>query len=231
MEKIYGYKKSDVLGLIEYLKLKGEGSLSKAFEGYANLTGKAKGTVRNLYYAVAKTSRTDNDFCQKYLDGKPLDVGEIVEFSDVEESELIKEILIKRNDGRSVRSVINELALGDAKLALRYQNKFRSAIKNKPELINEIIESLKKEGVSVKYPEKRKPLDNVSVSHIETLKTEINDLFERVALKVKYENKCLKERVYALENENLRLKKFIHGETFADALGYFGSRGGQDVLN
>ena len=231
MEKIYGYKKSDVLGLIEYLKRSEGVSLSKAFEGYANLTGKAKGTVRNLYYAVAKTSRTDEEFCQKYLGGKPLDVGEIVEFTDAEEAELIREILIKRKGGKSIRNVINQLASGDAKLALRYQNKFRNALKNKPELIKKVVENLKKEGVEVSLPEKRKETDNISSSQIERLKKEINDLFERVTLKVKYENKCLKERVYALENENTRLKKFIQGGVLPDALGFFGGRGGQDVIN
>ena len=50
-------------------------------------------------------------------------------------------------------------------------------------------------------------------------------------LKVKYENKRLKERICVLENENLRLKKFIAGGTFPDTLGFFGTRGGQDIIN
>lgn len=54
MDKIYGFKQKDVEKLIKYLDGKQGGSLSKAFEEFAAATGKSKGTVRNMYYAVAK---------------------------------------------------------------------------------------------------------------------------------------------------------------------------------
>jgi hypothetical protein len=67
MEKIYGYKEKDVIGLAEFLKKKGTLNLSETFVEYGRENGKAKGTVRNLYYALAKRSNFDKEFCQNTL--------------------------------------------------------------------------------------------------------------------------------------------------------------------
>ncbi|MBQ7348428.1 MAG: hypothetical protein IJW47_00395 [Clostridia bacterium] len=230
MTKIYGYKESDVIGLAEFLQGRKGESLSKSFRDYGELNGKAKGTVRNLYYALAKMSKTDKDFCDRYLSGKPLSVGKIVEFSDDEERELIKKILLGLKEHRSVRGAISELSGGDAKLSLRYQNKFRNALKNKQKLLKEIIEELEEQGHKVVLPKSQKE-STVSDTQIAKLKKEINDLFERVGEKLKSENRYLKERVLALENENLRLKRFISAGAPVDALAFFKDRGGQDMLN
>jgi hypothetical protein len=66
MEKIYGYKEKDVFALANFIKEKGELPLSTLFERFGAINGKAKGTVRNLYYALAKKSNADKEFCQKY---------------------------------------------------------------------------------------------------------------------------------------------------------------------
>ena len=123
MEKIYGYKSCDIEGLIECLKQNENAPLSKVFEIYADKTGKSKGTIRNLYYALVKASCQDEDFCQKYLGGNTLSVQKIAPFSDDEEYKLVKEILLECEQGKSVRSVILKMAGGDARLALRYQNR------------------------------------------------------------------------------------------------------------
>ena len=230
MNKIYGYKTKDVEGLIECLKDSKNQSLSKIFEQYALKTGKSKGTVRNLYYALAKASKQDQEFCDAYLGGKQLSVNQIVEFSKDEEENLVEQILLEKARGKSVRGAIMERANGDAKLALRYQNKFRNALKNKTELVNKTVEKLKKQGNDVQpllYKDKRA----VSDEQMFSLKKEINALFERVALKVKCENERLKDRIIALENENMRLRRFIQGESFNDALGFFSGQGGKDMLN
>ena len=51
-----------------------------------------------------------------------------------------------------------------------------------------------------------------------------------MSIKLKNENKLLKERVLALENENMRLLRFIKGDN-SDALCYFSSRGDKGMLN
>ena len=57
MEGIYGYKEKDVIGLAKFIDERKGQSLSKTFESYAVISGKAKGTVRNLYYGILKENR------------------------------------------------------------------------------------------------------------------------------------------------------------------------------
>ena len=96
MDKMYGFKEKDVIGLAELIKNRGSKSLSDVFNEYGLINGKAKGTVRNLYYALAKKSITDTEFCKKYLDGKPLEVNPIIQFDIEQERELIKKIILAK---------------------------------------------------------------------------------------------------------------------------------------
>ncbi|MBO5067927.1 MAG: hypothetical protein J6C62_05955 [Clostridia bacterium] len=212
MEKIYGYKTSDVLELARFIKERKNSSLSSTFERYGALHGKAKGTVRNLYYALAKKSAFDTEFCNKYLDGQPISVSKIVEFSKNEEKALIKDILIAKKGGRSVRSAIMELSNGDGKVALRYQNKFRNAVKNKPELIAEIVKELKDSGQDISPSViEDNPLSSVSDVQLKKLKSEINGLVGKISLKIRRENELLKNRIAVLERENLKLMNLLYG--------------------
>ena len=231
MEKIYGYKEKDVIGLAEFIFNKGTLSLSSVFERYSAQSGKAKGTVRNLYYALAKHSQTDEDFCAKYLGGKPLSVSKIVEFDKGEEKKLVKKILAAKSQGRSARSAIMELAGGDGKIALRYQNKYRNAVKNKPELIEKINCELKEEGFTLN--EQQKPIrEYISDIQFNKLKGEINNLVSRIALKTKKENEFLKERIAVLERENLKLYSLLYGENKSvQAIKYFRTGGSENIIN
>ena len=231
MEKIYGYKEEDVLGLAQMVKNKGNTPLSKIFEKYKEQSGKAKGTVRNLYYALAKHSNINSEFCNKYLDGKPLKVYKIKGFNRGEERELVEKVLIAKSQGRSCRSTILELANGDSKLALRYQNKYRNAIKNNPVLVEEIIEELKNKGV--KFESELHSTNNyVSDAVITRFKNEINSSIDKNVIKIKNENRVLRERVGFLERENLKLVKILYGDNLnTTAVKFFGGANGQDVLN
>ena len=210
MEKIYGYKEKDIVALAEFIKDKKQISLSNAFEKFGILNGKAKGTVRNLYYALAKRSNEDNAFCQKYLGGKPIKISKIVEFTVQDEKDLIKNIILKKNLGKSVRSIIMEMANGDAKLALRYQNKYRNAIKNSPELVAEIISEINSEG-NLSIEIEKEPKNIISDLQFTKLKNEIDSLVQKISSKIKKENQYLKERVARLENENLKLVSILYG--------------------
>ena len=233
MNKIYGYKEKDVIGLAEFIKARKKESLSDIFSLYAKSSGKAKGTVRNLYYALAKTTKTDEVFCKKYFDRKPLSVGKIEGFSQDEEKQLVKKILLGKKEGQSVRSIIMELSEGDAKLALRYQNKFRNALKNKPRLIAEIVKELKDEGQEIGlYSRLNNPADYISEKQLLALKREINNLVEKISLKAKKENEILRERVSVLERENLRLSTLLYGDgKKVGAARYFKVKGREELLN
>ena len=232
MEKIYGYKEKDIIGLADFLKMNENRSLSQTFKKYGELNDKAKGPVRNLYYALAKRSNFDTEFCEKYLGGKPISVAKIVEFDQREERELIKKILLAKKDGRSVRNAIIELSGGDAKLSLRYQNKFRNAMKNKPALIADVIKELKEQGVEIKFDateKTQKPLFNES--QLVKLKDEIDTLVGKIASKVKKENEYLKQRIIVLEKENQKLRTLLYGQTIPSAKEYFKKNQKEEFIN
>ncbi len=215
MEKIYGYKEKDIIGLAEFLKEKGNLSLTEIFERYSKFSGKAKGTVRNLYYALAKASQKDQSIRDKYLGGKALEVNCIVTFDEKDERQLVKDVLIGKSKGKSVRSVIAEMANGDAKLSLRYQNKYRGVIKNRPEWFCEMLKELNVTDTvrpAVEYAEKS-PAELISEIQFKRLKTEINSLVLRVSSKECKENAYLKQRLSILERENLRLKTALYGDS------------------
>ena len=221
MEKIYGYKDKDIVALAEFIKEKGDNSLSNLFERFGAINGKAKGTVRNLYYALAKKSNLDKEFCQKYLNGNPIRISKIVEFTKQDEKELIKKIILQKNNGKSVRSIIMDMAKGDAKIALRYQNKYRNAIKNNPELVSEIISEINSEG-NVFVQTKKEQKSIVSDVQFNKLKNEIDSLVQKISSKIKRENEYLKERVNRLENENLKLVSILYGnQNLTDARKFF----------
>ena len=198
MHKIYGYKEKDVLELAKFISNGNYKTLSQAFLDYAKMSGKAQGTIRNLYYAIARKGREDAEFCKDYLNGKSFKVNTIVGFNAQEERALVENVLKLTANGRSVRSAISELSGGDAKLALRYQNKFRNAVKNNPVLFSELeSKALKKDC---------EPSLNISEVQFKRLKSEINGLVDRISESTKKENQRLKSRIALLEKENKRLK-------------------------
>lgn len=232
MEKIYGYKQKDVVALAEYLKQRKGRSLSSVFENFALEQGKAKGTVRNLYYALAKKSIVDKEFCKKYFNGVPLTVSRGTAFDKDEEKELIRKVVIDSKDGRSVRSIIMELARGDAKLALRYQNKFRNAVKNKPELIKEIISQVNKDGQPLNCSFINKPVFSVvDENQVKRLKNEIDNLICRISASLKKENEHLKARLITLETENKRLISLLYERQPTDAKNFFKSQTQKEFIN
>jgi len=135
-----------------------------------------------------------------------------VEFNEDEEKQLIKSVLLKKEEGVSVRGAIMELAEGDAKKALRYQNKFRNALKRKPRLVAEVVHELKAEGKDVKdVVVKSSPVSLISETQFKHLKTEINGLVARISESVRKENEYLKNRIVSLERENLKLSNLLYG--------------------
>ena len=213
MDKIYGFKQKDIEQLIERLENRKGRPLSRVFEEFANETGKSKGTVRNMYYALARKSREDENFTEKYLGGKPITVQKISEFAESEERELVKRVLLGRKEGKSARRIIRELADGDEKKALRFQNKYRNVLKRNQPLLGELSEEIRAEsGVSPETIGIRSNTKIVSDVMLRRLQNEINALIERISGKLKRENACLRSRLGELEVENMRLRNILYGE-------------------
>ena len=93
-------------------------------------------SIRNFYYARVKETPELSSRKTPFRS-----------FSEDELRELLRNVLIGRGQGESVRACVTRLAEGDRAGMLRYQNKYRSVLKNKPELLMEIAEELRSEGL------------------------------------------------------------------------------------
>ncbi|MBQ7948671.1 MAG: hypothetical protein IJ284_02815 [Clostridia bacterium] len=208
MNKINGYTEEEAKSLVDFIKegkQKGK-TLTYLFETYGLQNGRAKGSVRNYYYALMKNEKGDERIV-KLLDGSELSVEKIREFTKEETDEVLRSILAEKSKGLSVRRAIFNLSGGDDKLMLRLQNKYRNTLKKEPERIAEIAAELglKEEAESVwkggrtnaegrnsRLPDRdflRRRLEN-----------EINALYDRLAQALKAENERLR-------TENAQLKE------------------------
>ena len=186
MNKINGYTEEEATGLIEYIytgKSAGK-TLSYLFETYGKEHSRAKGSVRNYYYAFLK--KRDDLRVKAILEGKELSAGEIKPFTEEETEEMLKKVLLEKSKGLSVRRAIMNVAGGDEKLTLRIQNKYRNLSKKQPE---RIMQAAQKAGV----PEEKSFLQR-------KLEREIDALYSRLAVDLRKENAQLKEELEKLRN-------------------------------
>ena len=120
---------------------KGE-PLRSVFDNIGQELGRKPNSVRNFYYASLKREEA----------GDVPTAAPFETFSQDEVRSLIREVLMARAKGVSVRACVQTLARGDRKLMLRYQNKYRSVLKSKPYLIREIMEEITEDGEQVFDP-------------------------------------------------------------------------------
>ena len=211
MTKINGYTEEEAKSLVEYIKdgrEKGK-TLTYLFETYGLKRGRAKGSVRNYYYALMKNKDKDERIV-KLLDGTSLSVEKIREFTDEETDEVLRSILQEKSKGMSVRRAIFNLSKGDDKLMLRLQNKYRNTLKKEPRRIAKIASELGLRDEAVNLSRRAITAETVSASALKErlpdkdflrrrLENEINALYDRLAQALKAENERLRE-----ENEKLK---------------------------
>jgi hypothetical protein len=205
MNKINGYTEEEAKTLVEYIKegkRKGK-TLTYLFATYGLEHGRAKGSVRNYYYALMKNERADERIV-KLLDGSELSVEKIKEFSPEETDEVLRSILKEKSKGLSVRRAIFNLSGGDDKLMLRLQNKYRNTLKKQPERLAEMAKELGliEEAESLRAPQRQERGLPDKDSLRRRLESEINALYDRLAQGLKEENERLRE-------ENTRLREEI----------------------
>lgn len=126
----------------EIAKTAGSGqALKSAFDAVALKTGRKAGSIRNFYYISVKNGAAPKDLPVKRA-------LPFVPFKQEELHELVRSVLIGRTQGKSVRACVSELSRGDRTLALRYQNKYRSILKTRPEYIRCVMDELAAQGVA-----------------------------------------------------------------------------------
>jgi len=123
--------------------------LKSVFEEVASATGRRPNSIRNYYYARIKE---DDDRVKKLGQN-----AAFIPFSEEEIKQLLRTVLKEQAKGVSVRACTLAMGNGDNKLMLRYQNKYRSLVKNNPRLVKTIIEEMQLEGAEVfdPYQERR----------------------------------------------------------------------------
>ena len=208
--KINGYTEEEAKTLVEFIKdgkSKGK-TLTYLFESYGLQRGRAKGSVRNYYYALMKNEKKDARIV-KLLDGSQLSVEKIREFTEEETNETLKSILEEKSKGISVRRAIYNLANGDDKLMLRLQNKYRNTLKKEPSRIVEIASRLgldeEAENVQKRAQNREKSSERALPDKSflrRRLENEINALYDRLAKSLKEENERLRAENERLKAEN-----------------------------
>lgn len=136
-------------------------SLSQAFAAVSKKTGRSVNSVRNYYYAQSKTFELVPDVAAKLgIATAKVKRAAFVPFEDGEVRELVERALIGKAHGRSVRATIAELAGGDAKKALRLQNKYRSVLRSHRDTVESIMSDLTARGVEFRDPYQKAGVDN-----------------------------------------------------------------------
>lgn len=189
MNKINGYTEDEARAFVQYIyagKRAGR-TLSALFEGYAKKSGRAKGSVRNYYYALLRSSGSAK--VRKLLRGTDLKAEPIRAFTEEETDRVLRAILTEKSKGISVRRAVLNLAGGDDKLMLRYQNKYRNVLTKQPERIKKLMREC---GISEEDKEK--------------VKKEIDGLYDRLAASLREENSRLRQQLEELTRENALLK-------------------------
>ena len=117
-------------------------SLRSVFERMGEELGRKPNSIRNFYYAQVRS----------HEEGAPSRAMPFEVFTQDEVERLVESVLTARAQGLSVRACVRNLADGDRTRMLRYQNKYRSTIRTRPELVNRIMQRLSQEGIPYVSP-------------------------------------------------------------------------------
>jgi hypothetical protein len=115
--------------------------LKRVFETVAKKTGRKPNSVRNYYYMKVKET---GEIEQKPSTFTPFGRDDIYT--------LLRELLAAGAQGESIRGASLKLAGGDKTLMLRYQNKYRSLVKNARPLVEKVMADMDREDVKYLSP-------------------------------------------------------------------------------
>ena len=117
-------------------------SLRSIFERVAVQLGRKPNSIRNFYYAQLR----------EHEDGDAPRPLPFETFAPDEVEQLIEQVLTARAQGMSVRACVRRLSGGDKTRMLRYQNKYRSTVRTRPELVERVMQRLAEQGIPYVSP-------------------------------------------------------------------------------
>lgn len=133
-----GWQKQEIDALqqsVEAAERSGE-SLRSVFERMSRQLGRKPNSIRNFYYAQVRAAQVE--------DGARATPFET--FSPEEVERLVEQVLTARAQGVSVRACVRQMADGDRTRMLRYQNKYRSTVRTRPEIVRRVMDRLNEQG-------------------------------------------------------------------------------------
>lgn len=116
--------------------------LRAVFDEVAMRTGRKPNSVRNYYYMRVRNG-AEPGFTHRRA---------FAPFTEEESILLLEEVLRAQAQGESVRACTLRLAEGNDKAMLRYQNKYRSLLKNDASLVKRAMVDMEKRGVPAVDP-------------------------------------------------------------------------------
>lgn len=133
-----GWQKDEIDLLFEAVRTANEEgrSLREVFCSVGQQLQRKPNSIRNYYYARV---RETPELAPRQTPFRAFHPDEV--------HELLRQVLMGRGGGESVRACVTRLAEGDRSRMLRYQNKYRSILKNRPEMLLSVAEELKQEGL------------------------------------------------------------------------------------
>ena len=129
-----GWKEDEARLLFDTVRAAAEDgrSLREVFQEVGGQLQRKPNSIRNYYYARVRETPD--------LSPRPTPFRA---FTPEELHTLLREVLMGRGQGESVRACVTRLSGGDRSQMLRMQNKYRSVLKNRPELLMEAAEELR----------------------------------------------------------------------------------------
>ena len=171
-----GWQKQEIDALqrsIDEAAASGE-SLRSVFERMSRELGRKPNSIRNFYYAQVRAQEGGGA-------GRALPFET---FSQEEVEQLIEQVLTARARGMSVRACVRELSGGDRTRMLRYQNKYRSTIRARPELVRRVMDRLSAQGTPFISPyaadeaEQHAALDTLRTRAAQSGDAQLEQLFD-----------------------------------------------------
>jgi len=122
--------------------------LREVFDSVAAETGRKPNSVRNYYYTAMRSriaGREEPALVRR-------ERSSFTPFTDEEIRQLLRYILGRQAAGMSVRACAMAMGSGNRSRMLRFQNKYRSLLKNRRQLVEEVMRSMEQEGLPYVNP-------------------------------------------------------------------------------
>lgn len=134
-----GWQDEETRKLLDAVKLASESGrpLRNVFEELSGGLGRKPNSIRNHYYACLREN-------PEAAGMRPMAMRL---FTPEETHELLRQVLMAKGQGISVRACVMRMAEGDRSRMLRYQNKYRAILRHRPDMLESVRQELESEGL------------------------------------------------------------------------------------